>query len=132
MAEHTRTRGPDRLRAYKLARSLADQIDAIVREAERSPLHAAQLRRAAESLVLNIAEGSARFGAHRLHHYRTARADAVDCAVHLTRLRTRNPHLNIFRARTTAEIVASMLAGLIAETVARATDSLQSTRTPEP
>ena len=114
MTEDTIARGPDRLRAYKLARSLADQVVALLSEADCSALHANQLRRATESLVLNIAEGSAHFSAaRRLYHYQTAHADAVECAAALTRLRRRNPKLNIFRARTTAEIIASMLAALV-------------------
>ena len=118
MSERNVVQGPDRLRAYKLARSLADQIAANLAEATCSPLHANQLRRSAESLVLNIAEGTAHFGAtRRLYHYQTAHADAVECAAALTRLRRRNPKLNIFRARTTAEIIASMLAALVRQIV---------------
>jgi four helix bundle protein len=114
MNENTVVHGPDRLRVHRLAVDLEEQVHALLKDAQCSAALAAQLRRAAESLVLNIAEGSAHFAAgRRLYHYQTAHASAAECVAAITRLRPRNPQLNIFRARATAEMVSAMLVGLV-------------------
>jgi four helix bundle protein len=114
MSEHMRVHGPERLRVYGLALSLAGQVESLLSEARCSTSLADQLQRAADSVVLNIAEGSAHFSPGRkLYHYQTAHGSAAECVAALTRLRAQNPNLNIFRARTTADMISGMLVGLI-------------------
>jgi four helix bundle protein len=114
MGEHTKVHGPERLRVYGLALSLAEQVESLLCNARCTGSLADQLQRAADSVVLNIAEGSAHFSPGRkLYHYQTAHGSSAECVAALMRLRTQNPELNVFRARATGEMVSGMLVGLI-------------------
>ena len=61
--------------ALEMAASLRPVLDALGRQ-DRDL--ASQLRRAAASVVLNIAEGSGRWGKDRVQHYRIAAGSAAE------------------------------------------------------
>jgi four helix bundle protein len=106
--------GPDGLRVYRLALSFAEQVSALVAGARCSRSLAEQLERAAESVVLNIAEGAAHFTpGMKLNHYRIAHASAGECLGGLDLLRRRDRTLNTFPARRNAEVISVLLTALI-------------------
>jgi four helix bundle protein len=109
-----RIHGPERLRVYHLALELAEVIDTVLRNARCTQSLADQARRTADSIVLNIAEGSALFSPGRkLYHYETALGSAGECIAALSRLRRRNPGLDLNRPRRMAELISAMLVALI-------------------
>ena len=61
--------------AIELVRALRPLVE---RMARRDRDLASQLRRAASSVPMNLAEGAARSGADRLHHYRIAAGSAAE------------------------------------------------------
>ena len=108
------THGPERLRVYALAVHLGELIDDLLTETRCRATLASQIRRAADSLVLNIGEGSAHFSPGRkLYHYQTALGSVAEVIAGLARLRVRHPNANIFRARNTADLISAMLTALI-------------------
>jgi four helix bundle protein len=71
----------ERLDVYQLARGVARWVRATRFPPGDSDLHN-QARRAADSVLLNLAEGCYRSGADRLRHYRIAMGSAAEaCAV---------------------------------------------------
>jgi len=66
--------------ALLLVRALRGPIEVVAR---RDPALADQLRRAASSVPLNIAEGRRRAGKDRAHHYRVAAGSAGEVAAAL-------------------------------------------------
>ncbi|HUF67590.1 MAG TPA: four helix bundle protein [Longimicrobiales bacterium] len=72
-------RGPERLRVYHLAQDLATSVDRIAHASARNGSMADQLRRSAESIVLNFAEGAGHYSPGRkIYHYQLARGSAGD------------------------------------------------------
>ena len=69
----------EQLHAYRVARDVARWV----RKEARFPRGEAsirdQARRAADSVVLNLAEGSYREGKDRFHHFRIAMGSAAEC-----------------------------------------------------
>jgi four helix bundle protein len=61
--------------AMEMAAALRPVLEALAR---RDRDLEGQLRRAAASVVLNIAEGSGRWGKDRIHHYRIALGSALE------------------------------------------------------
>lgn len=113
-------RGPERLRVYLLAQDLAVSADGIARSLVRSPSLADQLRRASESVVLNIAEGAAHFTTGRkIYHYQTARGSAAECLAALNHVNRLRPSDAARSARNNANMVCMMLTGLIRSLEAR-------------
>jgi four helix bundle protein len=93
---------------------LAEVLEELLRKASCTLSLADQGRRTADSIVLNIAEGSALFSPGRkIYHYETALGSAAECIGVLARLRRRNPHLDLTRARRLAELISAMLVSLI-------------------
>ena len=86
MADHGNRRGAEQLRVYWLA---LDFVDAVQRLLERIPVKGSlgdQLRRAAESIVLNLREGAAHISAgKKLYHFQNAHGSADESigALHL-------------------------------------------------
>ena len=71
----------ERLDAYRLARSVARWVRATPFPRGDAPLKD-QARRAADSVVLNLAEGAYRIGKDRQRHFRIAMGSAAEaCAV---------------------------------------------------
>ena len=81
-----------RLEVYLRAISFLALVYEIIDELPRGQAtQADQLRRAAESVVRNIAEGAGRWApADSAKHYRIARGEAMECAASLDVLRLRN------------------------------------------
>jgi four helix bundle protein len=71
---------PKRLRVYDLALRLSDQVRGILRRAHCSGSLIDQTARTTESIVLNVAEGSAhQTPGQKSRHYQIARASAGEC-----------------------------------------------------
>ena len=66
--------------AHQIVRLVARLIDAVTR---RDPDLARQMRKAASSIPLNVAEGRQRAGKDRPHHYRVAAGSAAELAAQL-------------------------------------------------
>ena len=106
--------GPERLRVYHLALAFARQVDALLRRLRLRSSLADQLTRAAESIILNIAEGAAHFSpGKKRYHYRLAHGSASECIGALTRLRDRYPGLDVRTLRRTADMICVMLMPLM-------------------
>jgi four helix bundle protein len=70
--------------AFEVALKVIEQLGAILdRIAARDPALAVQIRKAAGSIASNLAEGSARVGKDRMHHYRVSRGSALEVVAHL-------------------------------------------------
>jgi four helix bundle protein len=111
-----RRHGPQGLRVYALALRFADQVEEIIASAACGRGLADQLGRAAESVVLNIAEGAAHFTpGQKAKHYRVAQGSAGECIGALDLLRRRNSTLNVFAARRNAQQISHMLTALITQ-----------------
>jgi four helix bundle protein len=84
--------GPERLRVYQLALMFACQMDRALREVGCGSALSIQLVRAAESIILNIAEGAAHFSPGRKRYsYQIAHGSAGECIAALTRLKISTP-----------------------------------------
>jgi four helix bundle protein len=105
---------PRRLRVYGLALRLADQVRGILKRAHCSHSLADQAARTTESIVLNIAEGSAhQTPGQKSRHYQIARASAGECIACLDLIRRSDPRAFTDPARRNAQLVSRMLAPLI-------------------
>ncbi len=110
----TRLHGPERLRVYHLALKLVALVDRIAEDRSIARSILDQLRRAAESVVLNIAEGAGHFSPGRkIACYQIARGSAAECAAALTILKQRHSSPLIDEARRTANMICTMLTSLI-------------------
>ncbi|HEX6309972.1 MAG TPA: four helix bundle protein [Longimicrobiales bacterium] len=101
---------------YHLALAFARQIDAVLRKVRVDSSLADHLLRAAESIILNVSEGSAHFSPGRKrYHYQTAYASAGECIGALARLKDRYPQLELElrRLQNTAHTISKMLLRLI-------------------
>jgi four helix bundle protein len=106
--------GPQRLRVYALALTLADQVLMLGRSRRCTPSVRTQLQRCTESIVLNIAEGAGHNAPRqKAHFYRVARGSAAECMGGLDLLSRQDRHLDIRSARTNAAMIALMLQRLI-------------------
>jgi four helix bundle protein len=106
--------GPEKLRVYRLAQDLAVNVERIIRSVVRSPTLADQLRRAAESVVLNIAEGASHFSPGRkIALYQIARGSAAECMAGLSHILRMHPLPEVRSARNDANMVCVMLTALI-------------------
>ncbi len=106
--------GPERLRVYALAQDLGAEVDAILRGLDRRDRICEQLRRAVDSVILNIAEGAGHYGPGRkVALYQIAHGSATECIAALTRLDRRRPTRATRAARRTANMICIMLTGLI-------------------
>jgi four helix bundle protein len=115
MSVHPDRSGPERLRVYDLSLQLVDSVNSLLARARCSRSLRVQLQRCSESVVLNIAEGAAHFGARqKAHFYRIARASTGECIGGLDLLARRDRRLDIHRARHIAAMTSLMLARLIA------------------
>ena len=106
--------GPEKLRVYHLAQDLGTAVDAVLCGYVRHDSLADQLSRAANSVILNIAEGAAHHSPGRkVFHYQTAHGSAAECIEALTRLHRRHPSPALRSARRIANMVCIMLTSLI-------------------
>lgn len=109
-----RLHGPERLRVYHLALAFARHVDAVLRQARCRSSLSNQLIRAAESIILNIAEGAGHFSPGlKRHHYQIAHASAEECIGALARLADLNPRLELRYLRRDADMICVMLNALI-------------------
>jgi four helix bundle protein len=89
-------------------------VDRIARVSARNRRIADPLRRSAESIVLNFAEGAGQYSpGRRIHHYQLARGFAGECIAALTHLYRRNPSEMIASSRGSANMVSAMLTALV-------------------
>ena len=68
--------GPNRLRAVSTAVALACDVEVTLRSVRRHRNLLDQVKRAAESIALNLAEGAGRSGKDKSYHYKIAYASA--------------------------------------------------------
>ena len=106
--------GPGRMRVQQVSLALCAHLDRILARARASRTLHDQLRRAAESAALNIAEGAGHMTAgSKVQHYRIAHASIRECIAALDRIAQLNPHIDCRPARNTAQTVSKMLLSLI-------------------
>ncbi|HEX6133993.1 MAG TPA: four helix bundle protein [Longimicrobiales bacterium] len=107
--------GPERLRVYHLALAFARELDATLRRVRVDPSLANHLVRAAESIILNVSEGSAHLSPGRKrYHYQVAYASAGECIGALARLKDRYPRVETRSLVNTAKLISKMLHRLMA------------------
>lgn len=106
--------GPERLRVYHLALAFARNVERVLFRCRCHPSLRDQLRRAAQSVILNIAEGSGHYsGRKKAWHYHIAYGSVAECIGGLTRLAEQNPHRNLRFLRRDADMINVMLLALI-------------------
>jgi four helix bundle protein len=106
--------GPERLRVFQLALQLAAEVDAAVAATRCIEALAGQSARAADSVVLNIAEGAGHFTPGRkANFYRFAHGSTYEVIGALLRMRQIRPGPEVTRALRTAHMVGTMLNALI-------------------
>ena len=107
--------GFQRLDAYRASTELLGLTSKLVSRIPKGHADLVdQLRRAALSVPLNIAEGSGKFGRDAVRFYAIARGSALECAAILHALEAmvlEEPALR--QARELLERIVSMLTGLI-------------------
>ncbi|CAN5683563.1 hypothetical protein BH23GEM10_BH23GEM10_02770 [soil metagenome] len=104
----------ERLRVYHLALRLNDQVHELIELSGCSPSRADQVRRAADSVVLNIAEGAAQFSpGQKIRYYQIAYGSTAECLAAIELLRRGNPRLLVQPPRFNAKMVQAMLVSLI-------------------
>jgi four helix bundle protein len=107
--------GPERLRAYDLAQQLGLAVDQVVRDCRVRKHLEIQLVRAADSTLLNIAEGAGNYSPGRKRfHYEIAHGSAAECIAALTRILNQRHCSHAEDARRKANMLCVMLARLIA------------------
>jgi four helix bundle protein len=113
MAKSPRS-GAEKLRVYRLSLTFSVGVGELLKRARCTIALADQLRRAADSILLNVAEGAAYFRpAQKAQYYRTARASAAECAAALTRIGCDNPRVDIQPLKRQAAMIAALLLALI-------------------
>ncbi len=98
--------------SYELAHSLRD----LVRRLSRTDRDLSQqIRRAATSITLNLAEGSGRAGRDRLHCFRIARGSAleVQAGLHLAVAWGHVEDASVTRSLSVVNDILAMLSGLL-------------------
>ncbi|HEX2167505.1 MAG TPA: four helix bundle protein [Longimicrobiales bacterium] len=106
--------GPEKLRVYHLALAFARSVDALLGQARCGRSLFDQLIRAAESIILNIAEGAGHFSpGSKRRHYQIAHASAAECIGSLARLADLNPSLDLRSLRRDGDMISVMLTALI-------------------
>jgi four helix bundle protein len=108
--------GFQRLDAYQFATKFLAEAARLASMVPRGQGDLAdQLRRAALSIPLNIAEGSGKFSRDSRRFYTIARASALECAAILDALAALGlfPESELVFGRSLLERVVSMLTGLI-------------------
>src|SRR4051812_48597163 len=71
-------------RALEAARSVADEVNSLLRDRRRTLIHRRQLRDSVQSIAANIKEGTGRAaGPDRKHFYRIGRGSAEEADEHL-------------------------------------------------
>lgn len=112
--ESGRKHGAEGLRAYEVAQQLVSEVESILREVRLDFSDADQLKRAAESVLLNLSEGGAHYApGKKAYHYQLARGSAGECIGSLTRIERRGYGKSIARARRTANMCCILLTALI-------------------
>src|SRR5688500_318459 len=111
---HGKNSAAERLRAYHLALEFCDMIDEILPKLACSAFLRDQLVRAAESALLNIAEGAGHFsrGKER-YHYELAHGSVWEALAAIARVRSRNPRVDLAPLRQKGEMLGVMVMGLI-------------------
>jgi four helix bundle protein len=114
MSERRTATGAEKLRVYNVAVDLAACVRTLVAGARCSLALADQIRRAADSVVLNIAEGAGHYRAGlKAQHYRSARASLSEVVAALELLQCEDPRINTRLARRHTGAIAALLLGLI-------------------
>ena len=106
----------ERLVVYRRACEFLTDVAALLRGLPRGEAALAdQLRRAGDSVLLNIAEGAGRVsGREKAHHYEIARGSAAECAAALAIIAIRGlaPRTAVTAARSLLHEVVCMLTAL--------------------
>jgi four helix bundle protein len=114
MASIPRRHGPERLRVHDLALQFEERLEELLSRARCSASLKEQLLRAAESAILNIAEGSGHTSRGRkVYHYQVAHGSIAECIAGLLIIRRRNPRLDIQPVRRIADMICVMLRSLV-------------------
>ena len=106
----------ERLDVYRASIEYLGTADEVAAKLPRGRSYLAdQLRRAATSIPLNIAEGSGKFSRDAARFYTIARASALECAAILDALEAMGvfDEAALRRGRELLERIVSMLTGLI-------------------
>ncbi|CAN5742022.1 hypothetical protein BH23GEM9_BH23GEM9_10810 [soil metagenome] len=112
--EKRKLHGAERLRVYGRALEFAEYVDRLLRSQYCDRSLADQLLRAADSIVLNIAEGAAHYQAgKKLNHYRSAHGSAAECRAALTLLHRRHPRIFVEPGLRKTDMISMMLMALI-------------------
>ena len=110
---NTTRRGPEGLRVYWLALDFLAAIDRLLQRVPVKGTLGDQLRRAAESIVLNIAEGAAHTRGKRVQHYEIAHASVHECIAALHAFAQRYPRLTIKLELRMANMLSVMQVALL-------------------
>ena len=106
--------GPERLRVHDLALRFAERLEDLLSRVRCTASLRDQLMRAAESAVLNIAEGSGHTSAGRkVYHYQVAHGSIAECIAGLLIIRRRNPDVDVQSVRRIGDMVCVMLRSLV-------------------
>ena len=122
MANDTIRRGPEGLRVYWLALDFVSAVDELIERLPTKGTLGEQLRRAAESIILNIAEGAAHVApGTKIYHYELAYASAHECIAALHALGRRYPDVNTNAELRMVNMICVMLVSLLKKQRERAT-----------
>jgi four helix bundle protein len=123
MANDSVRRGPEGLRVYWLALDFLSAVDGLIERLPTKGTLGEQLRRAAESIVLNIAEGAAHIAAGtKIYHYELAYASAHECLAALHALGRRYTSVSMKVELRMVNMICVMLVSLIKRERERATE----------
>ena len=106
--------GPERLRVHDLALQFAERLEDLLSGARCTASLRDQMARAAESALLNIAEGSAHSSpGKKAYHYELAHGSMAECVAGLLILRRRDPRIDVQPVRRNADMICVMLRSLV-------------------
>ena len=114
MANDGEKRGAERLRVYWLSQDFLDAVGCLLESVPVKGSLGEQLRRAAESIMLNIREGASHISpGKKLYHFQLSHASADECIGALHGFARRYPRMNFTREIRMANMICVMMVALI-------------------